>query len=578
MGRRYLEYALFQPIRELCIQPDASVWEVDPTRLPPEKQHELQLNQQRLVAITNRAFNSIVDSINAFPAELRDLFATWRQKCEEFNVMHLHSRLMCSSLFLRLLCPAILNPSLFELRYDLPNEKASRALTLVAKAIHNLANGQRFGNKEPYMEFMNQFIDENTPKMNKFLEKISTYDENYRMLAGFDGYIDPGKELARLQQILFEIVLKSPVKDDLVKQLYPLVQIMEDLSMSINDPNHTSKATAILLEWQAAYESQLRQAIGGGEMHESGVDEHNLQQVVPEIDAVLNNSGSEGNGSSIGDQERRNLNSLSFENPAFRGHDNHPQTSTLKDEIFVDIGGQLIAGTHTHHHLHHHTHVVKGVGGVLAGSSEEAMSEGHSPPVLIQPSKSVMRDASTGNEFLPSDMSSITEDDSNTTNSNDNANSLEGKISKPSNSKPGTPLINKSLSDFDNNNTASPKQAKPSKVKTSAKSSKTKSKVSKNNTASSSSLNSETASSSQSHTTSSSDQTNKTPLASSTTHTSVIHNITTLENNHQKPNLSSTINAINAINANSTGWCYRNVTKMAKTIRNYAFFSILALK
>lgn len=275
VGKKYLEYSLYQPVRELCMNPDASVWEVDPQRLPGSTPSEIQLNQERLVQITQRTFNSITESVSAFPQELRELFATWRAKCMGMNALHLHARLLCSSLFLRLLCPAILNPSLFDLRHDLPNEKASRALTLVAKSIHNLANGQKFGNKEPYMEFMNSFINLNKAKMERFLERISTFDDSQRLSLGFDGYIDPGKELARLQQILLNMVLKSPVKDDLIKQLYPLVQIMEDLENSIKDPNYISRATHILLEWQAAYEAQVRAAEEANAMRQNSLSQQN---------------------------------------------------------------------------------------------------------------------------------------------------------------------------------------------------------------------------------------------------------------------------------------------------------------
>merc|ERR1712176_1536961 len=255
------------------MNPDASVWEVDPQRLPGLTSSEIQLNQERLVQITQRTFNSITESVSAFPQELRELFATWRAKCIQMNAIHLHSRLVCSSLFLRLICPAILSPSLFDLRHDLPNEKSCRALTLVAKSIHNLANNQKFGNKEPYMEFMNTFINGNKAKMERFLERISTFDDSQRLAVGFDGYIDPGKQLARLQQILLNMVIKSPVKEDLIKQLYPLVQIMKDLEDSIKDPMYTSKATQILLEWQAAYEAQVRAAEEANAMRQRSMNE-----------------------------------------------------------------------------------------------------------------------------------------------------------------------------------------------------------------------------------------------------------------------------------------------------------------
>lgn len=241
VGRKYLHEALKQPINEICQHPDntSNDWEVDPTRILNANPSQINSNQNRLEQMTQRFFNSIVESVNAFPSELRQLYAGWKQKCHELNVPHLHHRLVCSTLFLRLICPAILNPSLFELRNDLPSEKASRALTLIAKCIHNLANNQKFGNKEHYMEFMNKFITANNGKMDMFLNRISSAEDSYsHSSSGFDGYIDPGKELARLQQILLGIVVKSPAKSELTKSLYPLVQILEDLDDSIKDINY----------------------------------------------------------------------------------------------------------------------------------------------------------------------------------------------------------------------------------------------------------------------------------------------------------------------------------------------------
>lgn len=61
-------------------------------------------------------------------------------------------------LFLRLFCPAILNPKLFGLARDFPDAKTARTLTLLAKTLQCLANLAAFGVKEPYMLDMNAFI------------------------------------------------------------------------------------------------------------------------------------------------------------------------------------------------------------------------------------------------------------------------------------------------------------------------------------------------------------------------------------------------------------------------------------
>ncbi len=52
-----------------------------------------------------------------------------------------------SFIFLRLICPAILNPRQFNLINEIPSETASRSLILIAKSLQNLANLNEFGTK-----------------------------------------------------------------------------------------------------------------------------------------------------------------------------------------------------------------------------------------------------------------------------------------------------------------------------------------------------------------------------------------------------------------------------------------------
>jgi len=94
-------------------------------------------------------------------------------------------------LFLRLFCPAIINPKLFNmmsgtclacmhakqhtltLQTDHPTDMLARNLILIAKTIQNLANMSEFGQKEPYMQPINSFIIKQRGDMQAFLDAVS---------------------------------------------------------------------------------------------------------------------------------------------------------------------------------------------------------------------------------------------------------------------------------------------------------------------------------------------------------------------------------------------------------------------
>ncbi|KAF3850951.1 hypothetical protein F7725_012723 [Dissostichus mawsoni] len=59
----------------------------------------------------------------------------------------MRTRVVSGFVFLRLICPAILNPRLFNIISDPPSSAAGRTLTLIAKSVQNLANLVEFGAK-----------------------------------------------------------------------------------------------------------------------------------------------------------------------------------------------------------------------------------------------------------------------------------------------------------------------------------------------------------------------------------------------------------------------------------------------
>lgn len=57
------------------------------------------------------------------------------------------ARVVSGFIFLRLLCPALLNPRQFGLVGEQPTPSATRSLVMVAKCLQNLANLVEFGGK-----------------------------------------------------------------------------------------------------------------------------------------------------------------------------------------------------------------------------------------------------------------------------------------------------------------------------------------------------------------------------------------------------------------------------------------------
>ncbi|XP_058513892.1 RAS protein activator like-3 isoform X2 [Ochotona princeps] len=171
VAQDYLQETLGQVVQRLCTSTED--YEVDPSKCPAP---ELPERQARLRNSCEEVFQAIVHSYDWFPAELATVFSSWREACKTRGSEELGPRLVCASLFLRLLCPAILAPSLFGLAPEHPAPCPARTLTLIAKVIQNLANCAPFGEKEAYMGFMNTFLEHHSPAMQRFLDQVAMVD------------------------------------------------------------------------------------------------------------------------------------------------------------------------------------------------------------------------------------------------------------------------------------------------------------------------------------------------------------------------------------------------------------------
>ena len=191
----------------------------------------LSNNQQFLKKLLQGVWKSITDSTQIFPIRLRRVFSLVRERCEAKGLGCMSKKITSASLFLRFLCPAILSPSLFQLSREYPVERVSRTLTLVAKTVQNLANFTRFGTKESYMGFLNEFVEQEMPNMDKFLHSVSVLDDDcHDPYSATDENIDLSRALSILYHILqAEIPGLSKEDCDKLSELMPILRRIAEI-------------------------------------------------------------------------------------------------------------------------------------------------------------------------------------------------------------------------------------------------------------------------------------------------------------------------------------------------------------
>uniref|UniRef100_A0A8V0Y503 Ras GTPase-activating protein 1 n=1 Tax=Gallus gallus TaxID=9031 RepID=A0A8V0Y503_CHICK len=151
--------------------------ELNPSKL--EKNEDVNTNLAHLLSILSELVEKIFMAAEILPPTLRYIYGCLQKSVQNKWPTNttMRTRVVSGFVFLRLICPAILNPRMFNIISDSPSPTAARTLTLVAKSVQNLANLVEFGAKEPYMEGVNPFIKSNKHRMIMFLDELGNVPE-----------------------------------------------------------------------------------------------------------------------------------------------------------------------------------------------------------------------------------------------------------------------------------------------------------------------------------------------------------------------------------------------------------------
>jgi Ras GTPase-activating protein 1 len=234
----FLHSAIFPTVHKI-IESRHQSCELNPNKI--ESTTEACANAEFLLQVLDDITESIFMSSEACPRTLRYVcYCLQRNVMQKWpNERFVKTRAVSGFIFLRLLCPAILNPRSFNLISEPPPPAASRSLIMIAKCLQNLANLVEFGAKESYMEVVNPFILKNKERMVVFLDHLSSVREKpYPDEERVKG--DPARDLAIVHHLCETSLgdLQSFARS--VPELKTLVTVTEMLS------KHKQKYTEII--------------------------------------------------------------------------------------------------------------------------------------------------------------------------------------------------------------------------------------------------------------------------------------------------------------------------------------------
>ncbi|OIW28957.1 hypothetical protein CONLIGDRAFT_563422, partial [Coniochaeta ligniaria NRRL 30616] len=227
LGKEYLEEILSDKINEIN-ESDANC-EVDPSKLGHGQ--DIQKNWAQLMRLITEIWECIAPSANRIPQDLRHILKYVRAVAEDRYGDFLRTVTYTSVsgfLFLRFICPAILNPKLFGLLRDHPRPRAQRTLTLIAKCLQALANLSTIGKKETWTQPMNHFINTQRQPLKDFIDEVCGIPMERNTVTVPASYSTPITILGRLPPLSREGFPSLPYLIDHARNFAMLVKLWTD--------------------------------------------------------------------------------------------------------------------------------------------------------------------------------------------------------------------------------------------------------------------------------------------------------------------------------------------------------------
>ncbi|CAG9790861.1 unnamed protein product [Diatraea saccharalis] len=195
----FLQAAISETVQKLIDAKQSA--ELNPTKM--DSPDDACNNAEFLLMILDQITLSIFTSPEACPKPVRYLCGCLQRAAVAKwpNERFVRTRVVSGFIFLRLICPALVEPRAWGLVGTAPPPHAQRSLLMVAKCLQNLANLIEFGAKEPYMEVVNPFILKNKERMVVFLDQLSNVPDPGNSPPNTNNNFDLAKELATLHHI-----------------------------------------------------------------------------------------------------------------------------------------------------------------------------------------------------------------------------------------------------------------------------------------------------------------------------------------------------------------------------------------